>query len=50
MRPISNNKAKPSRHSDSADIVRKLDKKDLIILSEMLADADVTGINISRPN
>ena len=48
VRPISTSRTKPSRHSDSADIVRKLDRKDLIILSEMLANPDVSGIDISK--
>ena len=48
MKPLSSNKNKLVKLPYYDDNVHKLDKKDLIILNEMLANPDVTSLNISK--
>jgi DNA-binding Lrp family transcriptional regulator len=48
MKPLSSNKNKLVKLPNYDGNVHKLDKKDLIILNEMLANPDVTSLNISK--
>jgi DNA-binding Lrp family transcriptional regulator len=48
MKPLSRNKNKLVKLPNYDGNVHKLDKKDLIILNEMLANPDVTSLNISK--
>ena len=48
MKPLSSNKNKLVKLPNYNGNVHKLDKKDLIILNEMLANPDVTSLNISK--
>ena len=48
MKPLSSNKNKLVKLPNYDGNVHKFDKKDLIILNEMLANPDVTSLNISK--
>src|ERR687897_532345 len=48
MKPLSSNKNKLVKLPNYDGNVHKLDKKDLIILNEMLANPDVTSLDISK--
>jgi DNA-binding Lrp family transcriptional regulator len=48
MKPLSSNKNKLVKLPNYDGNVHKLDNKDLIILNEMLANPDVTSLNISK--